>query len=185
MTWHLPSLVRTVVSVFDARNDQIRDALMSLYGLVAAVVRDDREGIDLLLNDLRESFDNPHELLTAIAFVTLDRLDATIDDCGRLDEHDGRNLASDLLTLARHYDLAGPGAVEAAAWRLDAVRRRNHSQMVAEIDDARALATDDDLLAGAIALLTATVSLWARRTGQSPRRAAADLCLLASLESVS
>ena len=67
---------------------------------------------------------------------------------------------------------------------LDAVRRRNHNQMVAEINDALVLSTDDDLLAGAVALLTATVSLWARRTGQSPRRAAADLCLLASLESV-
>lgn len=170
--------------MFDARNDQIRDALMSLYGLVAAVVRDDQEGVEILLRDLRQAFDNPHELLTTIAFVTLDRLDATIDDCGRLDEHDGRDLAADLLALAHHFHLAGPGSVEAAAWRLDAVRRRNHTQMVAEINGARMLATDDDLLAGAVALLAATVSLWARRTGQSPRRAAADLCLMASLESV-
>ena len=150
---------------------------------VLAEIRRRGEPFDLL--DVRTPAEYGEAHVDGARNVSLDRLDATIDDCGRLDEHDGRNLASDLLTLARHYDLAGPGAVEAAAWRLDAVRRRNHSQMVAEIDDARTRATDDDLLAGAIALLTATVSLWARRTGQSPRRAAADLCLLASLESVS
>lgn len=170
--------------MFDARNVQIRDALVSLYGLVAAVVRDDQVGVEVLLADIRESFDNIHEMLTAIAFVTLDRLDATIDDCGALSPDDGRHLAADLLALARHYDLAAPGAVEAAAWRLDAVRRRDHGLVVAEIDSARSMATDTELLAGAAALLTATVSLWARRTGRSPRRAAAELCMAASLDSV-
>lgn len=169
--------------MFDARNDQIRDTLVSLYGLVAAVLRDDREGVDILLDDLRTSFEHVHELLTAISFVTLDRLDATIDDAGALSEDDGRSLAADLLTLARHYDLAAPAAVDAAAWRLDAVRRRNHGQVVVDIDEARRVASDTELLAGAAALLTATVSLWARRTGRSPRRAAAELCLAASLDS--
>ncbi len=176
--------VGTVSAVFEAKNDQTREAMMCVYGLVAAVVRDDQDGATLLLEDLRDCFGSMHELLTTISFATLDRLDATIDGWQQVTPEDGRTLATDLLSLAEHYDLAGHCSVQTAAWRLDAVRRRDHDQVIADIDGARRVATDDDVVAGAIALLTATVSMWARRTGRSPRRAASDLCLAAALDAV-
>jgi hypothetical protein len=158
--------------VFDAKNDQIREALVCLYGIVAAVIRDDRVGMELLLSDLGVAFDSRYELLTTISFATLERLDATIDDCRFLSEDDGKVMASDLLSLAQHYGIAAIGAVQSAAWRLDAVRRRDHERVVA-------------VTAGAAALLTAAVCVWARTTGRSPRRAASDLCLAAALDAVS
>ncbi len=175
----------TFFPVFDAKNDQIREALVCLYGIVAAVIRDDRVGMELLLSDLGVAFDSRYELLTTISFATLERLDATIDDCRFLSEDDGKVMASDLLSLAQHYGIAAIGAVQSAAWRLDAVRRRDHERVVAEIDGASQLADDRELTAGAAALLTAAVCVWARTTGRSPRRAASDLCLAAALDAVS
>ena len=65
---------------------------------------------------------------------------------------------------------------------LDAVRQGDRHQAVSDLVDSRRVATDRDLLFGATALLTATVVLWSRRTGQSQYRAAADLCLAASID---
>lgn len=171
--------------MFDAKNDQIREALVCLYGIVAAVIRDDRVGMDLLMADLELAFDSRYELLTTVSFATLERLDATIDDSRVLSEDDGRVMATDLLSLAQHYGIATTTAVQSAAWRLDAVRRRDHERVVTEIDGARQLADDRELLAGSAALLTAAVCVWARTTGRSPRRAASDLCLAAALDAVS
>ena len=172
------------VPVFGARNLQIREALGCLYGAMAAVVRDDLVGFELLVEDLRFSFENFYELLTTISFATLDQLDATIDGWQQLTPDDGRSLATDLLSLAKHYDIASADAVQTAAWLLDAVRRGDHSRVIADIDGARRVTSDDDLVAGSIALLTATVSLWARHTGRSPRRAAAELCMGAAVDAV-
>ena len=46
-----------------------------LLAAVAAVVRDDRAGLDLLLRDLYCSFDDFTELLATVSFATLDRFD--------------------------------------------------------------------------------------------------------------
>lgn len=175
---------RTFHCVFDAKNGQIREALLCLYGVVAAVIRDDRVGMDLLLADLEDSFGSRYELLTTVSFATLERLDATVDDSSVLTEDDGRSMAADLLSLAQHYGVAASTAVQSAAWRLDAVRRRDHARVIDEIDRAGQLADDRELLSGAAALLTAAVCIWARATGRSPRRAASDLCLAAALDAV-
>lgn len=180
-----PCAVGTFIPVFDAKNDQIREALVCLYGLVAAVIRDDRVGAELLLSDLEVAFDSRYELLTTISFATLERLDATIDDCRFLSEDDGKVMASDLLSMAQHYDIATLPAVQSAAWRLDAVRRRDHERVVAEVDHAVRQTDTRELIAGATALLTAAVCVWARTTGRSPRRASSDLCLAAALDVVS
>jgi hypothetical protein len=179
------SALGTFYAVFEAKNDQIREALVCLYGIVAAVIRNDRVGAELLLDDLEIAFASRYELLTTISFATLERLDATIDDCHFLSEDDGKVMASDLLSMAQHYGIASLGAVQSAAWRLDAVRRRDHDRVVAEVDDAARVADTHDLVAGATALLTAAVCVWARTTGRSPRRASSDLCLAAALDAVS
>jgi hypothetical protein len=99
-------------------------------------------------------------------------------------------MAQFLLTEAHRYALLSAGApsgragavpVQSAARRLDAVRRHDHEQVLAEIEDARTVSSDAELLWGAMALLTAVVAMWAQRSGQSPRRAAADLCLAVSV----
>ena len=94
---------------------------------------------------------------------------------------ESRALAQYLLTEAHRYAMSDAIPVQSAARRLDAVRRHDHDQVMVEIEQARAVATDTELLWGATALLTATVSMWAQRSGQSPRRAAADLCMAISV----
>lgn len=161
--------------------DEVRDTLSRIYGAVAAVVRDDRVGSDLLLTDLHESFDDFSELLAAMSFATLDRLDAALATGSQLSPRESRALAQYLLTEAHRYAMSDAIPVQSAARRLDAVRRHDHDQVMVEIEQARSVASDSELLWGATALLTATVSMWAQRSGQSPRRAAADLCLAVSV----
>jgi hypothetical protein len=170
--------------------DDVRETLSRIYGAVAAVVRDDVLGSDVLLADLHESFGDFSELLAALSFATLDRLDAALSTGDVLSPRERRAMAQFLLTEAHRYALlsaagvAGRGGavpVQSAARRLDAVRRHDHEQVLAEIEDARLVSSDAELLWGATALLTAVVAMWAQRSGQSPRRAAADLCLAVSV----
>ncbi len=165
----------------DNNINEVRETLSRIYGAVAAVVRDDRLGSDLLLTDLHDSFDDFSELLAAMSFATLDRLDAALATGVQLSPRESRAMAQYLLTEAHRYAMSDAIPVQAAARRLDAVRRHDHEQVVAEIEHSRSIASDTELLWGATALLTATVSMWAQRSGQSPRRAAADLCLAVSV----
>ncbi|MBI5089105.1 MAG: hypothetical protein HZB15_09690 [Actinobacteria bacterium] len=166
--------------------DDVRETLSRIYGAVAAVVRDDLLGSDVLLADLHDSFADFSELLAALSFATLDRLDAALATGEVLSPRERRAMAQFLLTEAHRYALhpaAGGAAVpvQSAARRLDAVRRHDHEQVLAEIEDARSVSSDAELLWGATALLAAVVAMWAQRSGQSPRRAAADLCLAVSV----
>lgn len=162
------------------QTDQVRDALSSMYGAVAAVVRKDRSGMDLLLADLYESWGDFTGLLATVSFATLDRLDAALAEDRVLPARETRSLAQHLLTEANRFALADNMTVQAAAHRLDAVRRLDHEQMAAEVEHARSVASDTELLRGATALLAATVCEWADRSGRSAHGAASDLCLAMS-----
>lgn len=153
-----------------------------MYGAVAAVVRDDRAGVGLLLTDLHDAFDDFTELLAAIAFATLDRLDAALEAGPALSPRESRTLAEHVLVDAHRYALAEAIPVQTAARRLDAVRRHDHEMVAAEVQNARSVASDDELLWGATALLTAVACAWARRTGRPPNAAVAELCLAVSAE---
>ena len=163
----------------------VRDALGSMYGAVAAVVRDDRAGMRLLLDDLYTSFDDFTQLLATISIATLDRLDAALSAGEALSPRETRSLAEHLLTEAHRLAIADAVPVQSAARRLDAVRRHAHEEVAAEVHHARSVATDLQLLTGAIALLSATVSAWADRSDQTADHAVTELCLAASVEPVS
>ncbi len=174
----------TVTVVMSDTTDHVRDALSSMYGAVAALIREDRIGMELLLGDLRENFDDFTELLATIAFATLDRLDAALTSGCALSPRETRGLAQHLLTEAHRFALVDAIPVQAAARRLDAVRCHDHEFVTAEVMHARTVASDADLVCGAVALMAATVNVWADRSGRTTHKAIADLCLAASVEPV-
>ena len=147
------------------------------------MVRSDAQGADLLLYDLRNSFDDLGEALIAISFATLERLEAAVAAGPSFQAHDGRPIAQELLSLAQAFGHCDHETVHSAAWRLDAVRQGDRHQASIDIEHARSIASEDELLGGATALLAATVVLWARRSGQASTVAASELCLAASMDS--
>ena len=177
-------MLRTVTCVPTEDIDHVRDTLSCLYGAVAAIARDDRVGADLLLADMCTDMiaanGDVAELLSAISFATLDRLDAALGTAERPTGRESRAIAQYLLTEVHRYSLGDSVPVQSAARRLDAIRRHDHDQANADIANDRAATTDGELVWGAAALLTATVAMWAQRSGLSTRRAAADLCLAVS-----
>ena len=172
----------TVLEVMSDTTDHVRDALSSMYGAVAALVREDRIGMELLLDDLRGGFEDVTELLATMAFATLDRLDAALTTGVALSSRETRALAQHVMTEAHRFALVDAIPVQAAARRLDAVRRHDHEFVAAEVMHARSVASDTELLWGAIALLAATVGVWAERSNRTINKAVADLCLAASVE---
>jgi hypothetical protein len=165
--------------MIDARQRRLDAAMVDLYGAVAAMIRCDRVGARLLLAELRADVRNTAELLVAISFATLERLEAAFDDRS-LRPHD-RPLAGDFVRAAVGYGAATTSAVHAAAWRLDAVRRNDRRRARRDVTGSRRIATDEHLVAGAVALLAAVVELAARSAGDDPDVAARQLCLAASM----
>ena len=161
---------------------RVREALVCLYGSVAAVMRRDAEGTELLLTDLTGCFADLEDLLVAISVATLERLEAAVGAGPTIEPTQGRPIAQELLSVAHGYRMAERDAVQYAAWRLDAVRQGDRHQVLLDIAGSRAIADDDELVRGAVALLAATVVLWARRNGQTADAAITDLCLAASLD---
>lgn len=182
ISWPGALRLRTVQFVHDDEIVRVREALVCLYGAVAAVMRQDADGTELLLADLTTCFADHDELFVAISVATLERLEAAVRAGPSIEPHEGRPIAQELLAIAQSYHVADLDTVQFAAWRLDAVRQGDRSQAVADILGSQELADDRHLVLGATALLAATVVLWARRTGQSPARAVSDLCLAASLD---
>lgn len=155
-----------------------------MYGAAAAIERDDREGMELLLHDLYHAYPDFASLLMAMSFLTLDRLDAALSEpdptAAPLSPSERRTLAEQILGDANGYEVTDAVAVHAAAQRLDSVRRWDAEQLAADVDAARAVTSDSDLLYGATALLTATLAVWADRTGRTRARAIRELCLASS-----
>lgn len=155
-----------------------------MYGAAAAIERADREGMELLLHDLYHAYPDFATLLMAMSCLTLDRLDAALaapdSNVTPLSPSERRSLAEQILDDANAYEVTGSVAVHAAAQRLDCVRRWDAEQLAAEVDAARAVTSDSDLLYGATALLTATLAVWADRTGRTRARAIRELCLASS-----
>jgi hypothetical protein len=140
--------------------------------------RDDQVAVDSLIALLRESFDHVSDVLVIVALVTLDRLDAALSDL----QLSGSQLdASQLLLDAAECGRANRCTVDAAASRLEAIRVGDLEAVGADIAQSQFLAPDDELIRGAIALLAIIVAVGARRDGVSPRYAARELCLAASM----
>jgi hypothetical protein len=173
----------------DPAAPRVRQALISLYGAVAAVVRDDQDAAEMMLADLTETLEDVNEVLMTISIATLERLEAAVTSGDRSTGGDGSAdgglSARHVLALAADFGLSSRRTVHAAAWRLDAVREGDRSRAAADIARSQSLGTETELTYGAIALLAAIVAVWANRTGRSPKVAASDLCLAASLAAVS
>jgi hypothetical protein len=164
----------------DLPDHAVREALLALCGAVASMERDDHVAVDTLITLLRRSFDHVSDVLVIISLVTLDRLDAALngDDRRRSGSQlDARLLLSNAVGAGR----ADRCTVDAAAWRLDAIRLGDLAGAGADIAESCFIATDDELIRGAIALLATIVAFGAERNGMSSQQAAGDLCLAASM----
>ena len=100
----------------------VRQALVNLYGAVAAVVRGDVEGARLLLDDLEHCGADLTEILTAISIASLERLGVALAGPGVAEDGIDRDpttgridLATRLVRDARDYRVASPRAVHEAA----------------------------------------------------------------------
>ncbi len=155
------------------------DGMLCLFGTVAAVERGDQLGWQLLRHDLPGYFATSEQLLTAIALATLDRLGAITESTAvPVSKDDIENVAQQLVASACSYGISPRSMVRTAAKRLDTLSKND--EVLSNSGTQIGPHTADDQIDGAVALLTATIALWARRTGQSPRKAASDLCLAAS-----
>lgn len=166
----------------DPGTQAVRNALVSLYGSVAAVIRTDWFAAELMTSHFRRAFDDIGEMLILISLTTLERIHEVSPD--ELTD-DSSNLARDMLTTAHGFSMASRATVHSAAWRLEAVRRGDAAAAAADITLSRTLGEDGELLRGSIALLTAIVTLHAIRTERPPGAVAVDLCMAASLAAVS
>lgn len=138
----------------------------------------------MMLADLTETLDDVNEVLMTISIATLERLEAAVGT-GDASVEDSGLSARQVLAMASEYGLSSRRTVHAAAWRLDAIREGDRRRAAADIVRSQSIGTEIELTYGAIALLAAIVAVWANRTGRSPKVAASDLCLAASLAAVS
>jgi hypothetical protein len=142
--------------------------------------RDDQVAVDSLITMLRRSFSHVSDVLVIISLVTLDRLDAALNGEGR----PGAGSDVDAGRLISHAVRSGRAercSVAAAAWRLEAIRLGDLEGIGADIAESRFIASDDELMRGAIALLATIVALGAQRDGVRAGQAAEDLCLAAAM----
>ena len=159
-----------------------------MYGAVAAVVRDDQPAAEMMLADLAVALDDVNEVLMTISIATLERLEVAVSSGAGWSHTGGLTgglSARQVLAMASEFGVSSRRTVHAAAWRLDAVRDGDRSRAAADIVRSQTIGTVDELTYGAIALLAAIVAVWANRTGRSPKVAASDLCLAASLAAAS
>jgi hypothetical protein len=155
-----------------------------MYGAVAAIVRDDQAAVEMMILDLTHALEDVNEVLTTISIATLERLHVAVTSGADASPEHALS-ARQVLAMASEYGLSNRRMIHAAAWRLDAVREGDRSRAAADIVRSQSLGTEDELTYGAIALLAAIVAVWANHTGRSPKVAASDLCLAASLAAVS
>jgi hypothetical protein len=155
-------------------------AVVSIYGAVAALIRDDAAGARLLMDDLRLGFEHVAEPLVALSFVTLEQMQVTFDPA--LSTEHPAPTAGQLIDEATAFGVAPGRSVHAAAWRLDAVRRCDGRKVRRDLRASHAAGDADELVAGAVSLLAAVVAAGARRRGEPAGAVTRDLCLAAVLE---
>jgi len=165
----------------------VRVALVNLYGAVAAVMRKDWPALRLMESDLTEALEGVEDVLIVISLATLECL---WDGFGFVERHPGATgpdsdnsavAAKELLAIAAGFELSSPEVVNAAAWRLEAVRSGDRDRAAADIVQSKRLGSEAELVDGAIALLAAIVTRQAHRSGRSAQRLASDICLAVSL----
>lgn len=156
------------------------DALSTLYGAAAAVIRRDHGDAAMLVAHLLDDHDVPRVLLAA-ALATLERLDVAMTGSPTPWRRDPRMSAGGLLELATGTGLGSPQAVNAAAWRLDAVRLGDAAGAAEAIVISRRQLDDADLVAGAVAVLSVVVAIVAADAGEPASESAQNLSLAALL----
>ena len=176
-----PALDRTVSAVTEPAVHRPGDALSALYGAAAAVARRDYEDAVTLVAHLLDTHD-VHEVLLAASFATLERLEAVMNGRPVPQRRDTRMFAGNLLELATATGLCSPQAVNAAAWRLDAVRLDDAAAAAEAIVISRRRLDDADLVAGAVAVLSVVVAIAAADAGEPAAESAQNLSLAALLE---
>jgi hypothetical protein len=161
-----------------ARNVRLTTVMVDVYGAAAAMLRGDPEGVRVMVEDLREACGSVADALTIVSVLTLDRIGEMVAAPGNDPPAPVR--PEELMSLATTFSTAPRAAVHAAAWRLDAVRCHDESRARRDVRRSLAAGTDEQLIAGAVALLTAVIVAGAIRRGRSAAEVACQLCLSAS-----
>lgn len=158
---------------------RIGDIARSAYGGVSAMLQGDGPGSEVMARDVAETCDDVDEALWAVAIFTLERLDAA-SPRGDNDSVETDELAAGLIEFAEQM---APTAlsVRAAAVRLYALRSGDLDGFAAATAGLHDVATDTDLLMGALALLTATLHHGATRRDRRPEEVCRELCTAAML----
>jgi hypothetical protein len=163
----------------------VRVALVSLYGAVAAIVRADWPALHLMVSELSEALEDVEDTLVVISLASLECLWACGADAGSSAPNGAAEnsgvAAREVLAIAATCGLSTPELINAAAWRLDAIRDGDKDRAAEDIARSRRLGTDRELIDGALALLAAIVTRQARRSGRSPRVFASEICVAAAL----
>lgn len=164
----------------DDQPGSIYDAMGQLYGSAAALVRGDRVGVELLIEDLCRSLPSLEELLVTVAVATLERLEDAVRHVSPGDS--GQPIAQQLITRAGSYRIARTATIHAAAWRLDAVRCGDRSTAADDVLNSRRIGDDYELVHGAVALFAAALEFGAAARGVDAEETARRLCYAVVLE---
>jgi hypothetical protein len=164
-----------VVKLFTEQ--RIGDIARAAYGGAAAVLQDDRAGSDMMLRDLAALCDDSTEALWAVAILTLERIGAA-SEASPVD--DTAAMANSIIERADAF-CGSTLAVNAAARRIDALRSGDLAAFAAASVGLEAIASEMELLAGAIALLTASLWWSADVVGRRPDDVCRELCTAAML----
>ena len=155
-------------------------ALISLYGAVAGFVRSDWPAVDLMSADLQAALHGVDEVLIIVALATLKCLEEAVDGADQQPTTSDA-AAREMLSIACGLSAsARPAIVNSAAWRLDALRRGDHTAAADDLARSKRMGTDIELVHGSIALLAAVVTRRALRSGRTPHSLASELCLAAA-----
>jgi hypothetical protein len=118
-------------------------------------------------------------VLVPAAPATLQRLDAAMAGSPTPWRRAPWMVAARLLALATATGMGTAPAVNAAAWRLDAVRLGDPTAAAEAIVISRRHLDDADLVAGAVAVLSVVIAIVAADVGEPASKSAQNLSLAA------
>jgi len=135
----------------------------------------------MMSSDLQSELDGTDEVLIIVALATLHCLEEGADDAEHLQPTTSAAAAREMLSIACQLcGTANPATVNSAAWRLDALRRGDHTAAADDLVRSKRLGAEIELIHGSIALLAAVVTRRALRSGRTPHSLARDLCMAAA-----